>query len=236
MDESAAIAVANQALSMARDAGAQRRKPRYRSRAVSTPKREPTWLRSSRDRPAKAFSCASSATGVRRRSRRPISPRSGLRDAVTRAVAHADLVAPDRISPALPDAAATDGSGLRLAIRGSRSARASRKSRRRSSSSVRFAPQIRALSTRAGRTITDAVGVTALANSTGFSAAYTWTRVGRSTGPVALDGEVKRIAHYGTAAQVFERARRRSKRSRRPRCVAPSISSARVSRPRCAYR
>jgi PmbA protein len=43
--------------------------------------------------------------------------------------------------------------------------------------------------------------VTAIANSTGFAAAYGWTRVGRSTGPVALDGDVKRTAQYGTAAR-----------------------------------
>jgi PmbA protein len=52
-----------------------------------------------------------------------------------------------------------------------------------------------------GSHYTDAVAVTAIANSTGFAAAYAWTRAGRSTGPVALDGDVKRIAQYGTAAR-----------------------------------
>ena len=52
-----------------------------------------------------------------------------------------------------------------------------------------------------GSHYTDSVAVTALANTNGFAAGYAWTRVGRSTGPVALDGGVKRIAHYGTAAR-----------------------------------
>jgi len=54
-----------------------------------------------------------------------------------------------------------------------------------------------------GSHYTDAVAVTAIANSSGFAAAYAWTRVGRSTGPVALDGEVKRIAQYGTASRYL---------------------------------
>lgn len=47
----------------------------------------------------------------------------------------------------------------------------------------------------------DAVSTTALANSAGFSGSYTSTRASRSTGPVALDGDVKRTAHYGTAGR-----------------------------------
>jgi PmbA protein len=49
----------------------------------------------------------------------------------------------------------------------------------------------------------DAVAISALANSSGFSGSYTSTRAGRSTGPVALDGDTKRTAHYGTAARHF---------------------------------
>lgn len=54
-----------------------------------------------------------------------------------------------------------------------------------------------------GSHYTDSISVTAIANSLGFAAAYTSTRAGRSTGPVALDGEIKRTAHYGTAARHF---------------------------------
>jgi PmbA protein len=49
----------------------------------------------------------------------------------------------------------------------------------------------------------DAVSTVAIVNSAGFSAAYTSTRAGRSTGPVALDGDIKRSAHYGTAARIL---------------------------------
>ena len=54
-----------------------------------------------------------------------------------------------------------------------------------------------------GSNYTDAIAVTAIANTSGFSAVYNWTRAGRSTGPVALDGGVKRIAHYGTAGRYL---------------------------------
>jgi PmbA protein len=54
-----------------------------------------------------------------------------------------------------------------------------------------------------GSNYSDAVAVTALANTAGFASAYRSTRAGRSTGPVAADGDVKRTAHYGTAARHF---------------------------------
>ena len=54
-----------------------------------------------------------------------------------------------------------------------------------------------------GSNYSDAVAVTAIANTSGFAGAYAWTRAGRSTGPVALDGGVKRIAHYGTAGRYL---------------------------------
>lgn len=50
----------------------------------------------------------------------------------------------------------------------------------------------------------DAVTVTAIANSAGFGGAYTTTRASRSTAPVALDGDVRRTAHYGTSARHFD--------------------------------
>ncbi|HVA33622.1 MAG TPA: metallopeptidase TldD-related protein [Candidatus Baltobacteraceae bacterium] len=55
-----------------------------------------------------------------------------------------------------------------------------------------------------GSHYSDALATTAIANTAGFCAAYTSTRAARSTGPVALDGEVKRTAHYGTAARHFD--------------------------------
>ncbi|MEO6834562.1 MAG: TldD/PmbA family protein [Candidatus Tumulicola sp.] len=54
-----------------------------------------------------------------------------------------------------------------------------------------------------GSHYTDAVSITAIANSAGFAAAYPSTRASRSTGPVAAEGAVKRTAHYGTAARHF---------------------------------
>ncbi len=45
------------------------------------------------------------------------------------------------------------------------------------------------------------MSVTALANSNGFAGVYRSTRVSRSASPVALDGEYKRTAYYGTAGR-----------------------------------
>jgi PmbA protein len=45
------------------------------------------------------------------------------------------------------------------------------------------------------------VSTIALANSNGFAGAYRATRVHRSTSPVALDGENKRMGAYGTSAR-----------------------------------
>jgi PmbA protein len=52
-----------------------------------------------------------------------------------------------------------------------------------------------------GSHYSDSATVTALANSNGFAGAYLATRASRSASPVALDGELKRTAHYGTAAR-----------------------------------
>ncbi len=66
---------------------------------------------------------------------------------------------------------------------------------------------VRAADTRivnsSGSHYADASSVTAIANSAGFAASYASTRASRSTGPVAVDGTVKRTAHYGTAARHF---------------------------------
>ncbi|MHB8461168.1 MAG: TldD/PmbA family protein [Vulcanimicrobiaceae bacterium] len=47
------------------------------------------------------------------------------------------------------------------------------------------------------------IGV-ALANSVGFARAYTATRASRSASPLALDGQTKRTAHFGTAARYLD--------------------------------
>ncbi len=124
----------------------------------------------------------------------------GLRAAVARAVAHAELVAPDEYA-GLPDECAAEGAQLEL----SDARIADREGAEKLEEALDLERLIRAADTRvvnsSGSHYTDAVGVTAIANSIGFAAGYSWTRVGRSTGPVALDGDVKRIAQYGTAAR-----------------------------------
>jgi PmbA protein len=47
----------------------------------------------------------------------------------------------------------------------------------------------------------DTIALTAHVNSNGFEGAYRSTRVHRSSSPVALDGEMKRTASYGSAAR-----------------------------------
>jgi PmbA protein len=124
----------------------------------------------------------------------------GLRDAVERAVAQADFVAPDEYAE-LPDKVGADGVDLQLSD--------PRVGERDDAEKIDEALDLERLireadarvSNSSGSHYSDALAVTALANSTGFAAAYTWTRAGRSTGPVALDGEIKRIAQYGTAAR-----------------------------------
>jgi PmbA protein len=128
----------------------------------------------------------------------------GLRDAVIRAVAHADLVSPDEFA-GLPDEVAP-ATGMDLDLHDPRIA--DRDGTEKVDEALSLERLIRAADARvvnsSGSHYTDAVAVTAMANSTGFAAAYPWTRAGRSTGPVALDGEVKRIGQYGTAARRFE--------------------------------
>jgi PmbA protein len=127
----------------------------------------------------------------------------GLRDAVTRAVAHADLVSPDEFA-GLPDEVAP--ARTQLDLHDPRIA--DRDGAEKVDEALTLERLIRAADARvvnsSGSHYTDAVGVTAMANSTGFVAAYSWTRAGRSTGPVALDGEVKRIGQYGTAARRLD--------------------------------
>lgn len=128
--------------------------------------------------------------------------REGLEEAVSRAVGQAAQVAVDEFA-GLPDVFATDAVDLalfddRVAERGGAD---------KLDDAIRLERLIREADARvvnsSGSNYTDAVAVTAIANTTGFAAAYPWTRAGRSTGPVALDGGVKRIAHYGTAGRYL---------------------------------
>ena len=124
----------------------------------------------------------------------------GIRDAVSRTVAQAELVSVDEFA-GLPDEVASESVQLELCDRGI----ADRPSVEKVDEALKLERLIREADARvvnsSGSHYTDAYAVTALANSRGFAAGYTWTRAGRSTAPVALDGTVRRIAHYGTAAR-----------------------------------
>lgn len=124
----------------------------------------------------------------------------GLREAIARTVAHADVVAPDECA-GLPDEAGSDDAHLDLAD----PAVAEREGEPKIEDALALERLIREADSRvtnsSGSHYTDSVGVTAIANSSGLAAGYGWTRAGTTTGPVALDGGVKRIAHYGTAAR-----------------------------------
>jgi PmbA protein len=200
MDEATAIRLAQQALDAARGCGAESAEA-----AVSIARRLHVEAREN------AVARLEGSTGkglllrVFRDGRRATLSTSdfsedGIADAVRRAVAHTELVAADEFA-GLPDRVGTDGGNLSLCDPGI----AQRDSLEKIDEALRLERLIREADARvvnsSGSHYTDAVAVTALANTNGFAAGYAWTRVGRSTGPVALDGGVKRIAHYGTAAR-----------------------------------
>jgi PmbA protein len=54
-----------------------------------------------------------------------------------------------------------------------------------------------------GSHIGDTAATISLANSRGFRGAYPCTSVGASSGPVALDGNLKRVGSYGSAARSY---------------------------------
>ncbi len=127
----------------------------------------------------------------------------GMSDAIRRAVAQADQVAVDEFA-GLPDVVA--GEAVDLALFDPRIA--DRDGAEKLDDAIKLERLIREADARvvtsSGSNYTDAIAVTAIANTSGFSAVYSWTRAGRSTGPVALDGGVKRIAHYGTAGRYLD--------------------------------
>lgn len=128
--------------------------------------------------------------------------RDGIAAAVRRAVSQADCVAVDELA-GLPDDMGSDGANLELYD----DAIAQRDGAEKADDAMRLERLIREVDQRvvnsSGSNYTDAVAVSGIANTNGFAAAYAWTRAGRSTGPVALDNGVKRIAHYGTASRYF---------------------------------
>lgn len=200
MNEAAAIALAQQALDAARACGAQSAEA-----AVSIARRLHVEAREN------AVARLEGSTGkglllrVFRDGRRATLSTSdfsaeGIAGAVQRVVAHTELVAADEYA-GLPDRVGTDGENLSLWD----PVVAQRDSLEKIDEALLLERLIREADARvvnsSGSHYTDSVAVTALANTNGFAAGYAWTRVGRSTGPVALDGGVKRIAHYGTAAR-----------------------------------
>jgi PmbA protein len=202
MNESDAVAIASQALELAIAAGAQSAEASVSiARRFHAEAREDVLVRLEGSTGKSLF------LRVFRDGRKATLSTSdlsadGLRTAVGRAVAHADLVAPDEFA-GLPNEFATDGAGLRLAD----PAVSQREGTEKVDEALELERLIRAADARvvnsSGSHYTDATGVTALASSNGFAAGYAWTRAGRSTGPVALDGEIKRIAQYGTAARFL---------------------------------
>lgn len=55
----------------------------------------------------------------------------------------------------------------------------------------------------AGSRVLDSVAMIALANSSGFRGTYRASQALRDAGPIAQDGESKRVAHYGSAARGY---------------------------------
>lgn len=124
----------------------------------------------------------------------------GMRAALARAVEQAEVVAvdrfaglPERFSGDAPDLALFDPSIAQRAGDG------------RVDEALELEQLVRRCDARivnsSGSHYNDVVSITAIANSAGFAGAYTSTRASRSTGPVAHDGDLKRTAHYGTAAR-----------------------------------
>ncbi|HZV77121.1 MAG TPA: TldD/PmbA family protein [Candidatus Babeliales bacterium] len=203
MDESAAIELASQALALASAAGAQSCEASVSiARRFHAEARENVLARLEESTGKSLF------LRVFRDGRKATLSTSdlsleGLREAIGRAVAQADVVAPDAYA-GLPDVVGGKGAQLELRDREI----ADREDGGKVEEALQLERLIREADARvvnsSGSHYTDALGVTAIANSTGFAGSYGWTRAGRSTGPIALDGEVKRIAQYGTAARHLD--------------------------------
>src|SRR5579863_165939 len=202
MDDASAIELASKALELARAAGAESAEA-----SVSIARR---FHAEARDN---AISKLEASTGkglfmrIFRGGRKATLTTSdfspdGMNEAIGLAVAQAELVAEDEFA-GLPDGVAADAADLELFD----SAIAQREGAEKLDDALKLERLIREADARvvnsSGSNYSDAVAVTAIANTSGFSAVYKWTRAGRSTGPVALDGGIKRIAHYGTAGRYL---------------------------------
>ncbi|MHB8147716.1 MAG: TldD/PmbA family protein [Vulcanimicrobiaceae bacterium] len=126
--------------------------------------------------------------------------RDSMRDALRRTIDQATTIAPDPFS-GLPDECITGIPDLALYD----PAVAQRDNAAKIEDALALERLIREADPRidnsSGSHYGDGVSIVAVANSAGLRAAYTSTRAGHSTGPVARDGERKRTAHYGTAAR-----------------------------------
>jgi PmbA protein len=202
MNDASSIDLAREALKLAQAAGAQSAEA-----SVSIARRFHVEARESAISKLEASTGKSLFMRVFREGRKATLSTSdfspeGMEDAVRRAVAQATQVAVDEFA-GLPDTLATDD--VDLALFDARIA--DRDGADKLEDAMKLERLIREADARvvnsSGSNYTDAIAVTAIANTTGFAASYPWTRAGRSTGPVALDGGVKRIAHYGTAGRYL---------------------------------
>ena len=127
----------------------------------------------------------------------------GLRAALARTIAGASCVAPDPFA-GLPNEFASDVPPMHLWD----AVVEQREPGEKVEEALALERAIRAYDPRivnsSGSHYNDSVSVTAIANSAGFSGSYASTRAGRSTGPVAVESEIKRTAHYGTAARRLD--------------------------------
>lgn len=125
---------------------------------------------------------------------------SGLEDSIVRAVEQARFVAPDEHS-GLPESCGRFEGDLALYD----AAVAERDDASKVDDALEMERLIREADPRivksGGSHYADTHSVIAIVNSTGFAQAYTGTYASRSTSPVAEEGDIKRTAHYGTAAR-----------------------------------
>ncbi|MGC1379534.1 MAG: TldD/PmbA family protein [Candidatus Baltobacteraceae bacterium] len=199
MDERAAIELARQGVAFARDAGAASAEASVSiARRFHAEARENAIARLE-ESTGKSLYLRVFCDGRRATlSTSDLSP-DGLREAARRTVARSAFVAIDELA-GLPDEVAGRNGNLELFDR----AIDERPGTDKAEEALTLERLIRAdprIVNSSGSHYNDAVGVTALANSDGFADAYAWTRAGRTTGPVALDGAIKRIATYGSAAR-----------------------------------
>jgi PmbA protein len=203
MREDAALEIAQRAVAHARDAGAEAaeatvtiaRRFHAEARETVVAKLEQTTAKSLHVR---VFSEGRKASLIT-----TDFTADGLRAAVARTIAGAAFVAPDPYA-GLPAEFASDAPLLHLCD----PLVEARDPADKVEEALALERAIRAYDPRivnsSGSHYNDSVSVTAIANSAGFAGAYASTRAGRSTAPVAVEAEVKRTAHYGTAARRLD--------------------------------